>query len=222
MSELGTPSPPRPALSRDRVVDAALAIVDRDGLDGLTMRRLAGELGVEAMSLYHWFPNKAAILDGLVEAAIRETATVAEPDGWTGWRDSLRGLAAAYRHVLKAHPNTLACLSGRPGQSVEAMRFIERMLEVLRSDGFSPELATKAMQAVLAYITGAVSAEVGKGAPRGGTGHALAGFPPDEFPRLNEVLARYGGPPPDGDEQFAFGLESLLDGIGQRLTAGSA
>jgi AcrR family transcriptional regulator len=200
-------------------VDAALAIVDRDGLDGLTMRRLAAELGVEAMSLYHWFPNKAAILDGLVEAAIRETASVAGLDQWAGWRDSLRGLATAYRHVLKAHPNTLACINGRPGRSVEAMRFIERMLEVLRSDGFSPELATQAMQAVIAYITGAVSAEIGKSAPRGSPSGFVARFPPGEFPRLNEVVARYGGPPPEGDEQFSFGLEALLDGIGQRLAA---
>jgi AcrR family transcriptional regulator len=210
---------PRPALNRDRVVDAALAIVDRDGLDGLTMRRLAAELGVEAMSLYHWFPSKAAILDGLVEAAMRETASVAGLEEWAGWRDSLRGLATAYRHVLKAHPNTLACISGRPGRSVEAMRFIERMLEVLRSDGFSPEMATQSMQSVLAYITGVVSAEVGKSAPPGSPATFLAHFPVSEFPRLNEVVARYGGPPPDDDDQFLFGLEALLDGIGLRLDA---
>jgi AcrR family transcriptional regulator len=218
VSPLVVPSP-RPPLNRDRVVDAALAIVDRDGLEGLTMRRLAAELGVEAMSLYHWFPNKAAILDGLVEAAIRETATVARLDEASGWRDSLRGLALAYRHVLNAHPNTLACISGRPGKSVEAMRYIERMLEVLRSDGFSPELATKAMQAVLAYITGAVSAEVARAAPHGAPAEFFARFPREEFPRLNEVASHYGGPPPEGDEQFEFGLEALLDGVGQRLAA---
>jgi AcrR family transcriptional regulator len=218
VSPLVAPSS-RPPLNRDRVVDAALAIVDRDGLEGLTMRRLAAELGVEAMSLYHWFPNKAAILDGLVEAAIRETATVAGLDRAAGWRDSLQGLALAYRHVLKAHPNTLACISGRPGKSVEAMRHIERMLEVLRSDGFSPELATQSMQAVLAYITGAVSAEVGRSAPHGSVGEFFTRFPRDEFPRLNEVARLYGGPPPEGDEQFGFGLEALLDGIGQRRAA---
>jgi AcrR family transcriptional regulator len=218
VSPLAVPSPRSP-LNRDRVVDAALAIVDRDGLGGLTMRRLAAELGVEAMSLYHWFPNKAAILDALVEAALRETASVAGRDQATGWRESLRALAVAYRHVLKAHPNTLTCISGRPGKSVEAMRYIEQMLEVLRSDGFSPDLATKSMQAVLAYITGAVSAEVGRPGPHGSTTEISARFPRDEFPRLYEVATLYGGPPPEGDESFAFGLEALLDGIGQRLAA---
>jgi TetR/AcrR family tetracycline transcriptional repressor len=209
--------PAREALSRDRVVDAALAIVDRDGLDGLTMRRLAADLGVEAMSLYHWFPSKAAILDGLVEAAIRETATAVGLEQDLGWRESLRRLAHAYRDVLKAHPNTLVCISSRPGKSVEAMRFIERMLDVLRADGFAPGLAVKAMQAVLAYITGAVSAEVGRAAPHGPPDEFFARFPEAEFPRINEVAKLFNGPPPSDDEQFVFGLESLLDGIGQRL-----
>jgi AcrR family transcriptional regulator len=207
----------RSGLSRDRVVDAALAIVDRDGLDGLTMRRLAAELGVEAMSLYYWFPSKAAILDGLVEAAIRETATAVGPDHHLGWRESLRHLAHAYRRVLKAHPNTLACISRRPGKSVEAMRFIERMLEVLRAEGFEPRFAARAMQAVMAYITGAVSAEIARAAPHGSPKEFRAHFPVAEFPRLNEVAKQFGGPPPSDDEQFEFGLESLLDGIGQRL-----
>src|SRR5262245_10288166 len=106
--------PSRPGLNRDRVVDTALAIVDHDGLDALTMRRLAGDLGVEAMSLYHWFPNKAAILDALVEAALRETAVALEPIPERGWRESLRALAYAHRRVLKAHPNTLSYLNSRP------------------------------------------------------------------------------------------------------------
>jgi AcrR family transcriptional regulator len=207
----------RPGLSRDRVVDTALAIVDRDGLDALTMRRLAAELGVEAMSLYHWFPNKAAILDALVEAAIRETAVIIGPSRATGWRENLRVLAVAYRQVLLAHPNTLSCVSGRPGSSVESMRFIERMLDVLRSDGFSPATATQATHSVLAYITGSVAAEVGRSAPHGPVGAFLDRFPADEFPRVHEVARLYGGPPPSGEGQFEFGLDALLDGIGLQV-----
>ena len=162
-------------------MDTALAIVDRDGLDGLTMRRLASELGVEAMSLYHWFPNKAAILDALVEAAIRETATRVDAAPEAGWRANLRALAMGYRQVLLAHPNTVSCMGGRPGKSVETMRFIERMLDVLRSDGFSPVDAVRSMQSVLAYINGAVSAEIGD-EPQGESGDFHERFPLDEFP----------------------------------------
>jgi TetR/AcrR family transcriptional regulator, tetracycline repressor protein len=209
----------RPGLNRDKVVDTALAIVDRDGLDGLTMRRLAGELGVEAMSLYHWFPNKAAILDALVEAAIRETATRVDATPEAGWRANLRALAIAYRHVLLAHPNTLPALGGRPGKSVETMRFIERMLDVLRVDGFAPVQAVQAMQSVLAYINGAVAAAIAGAAPHGPPEEFLDRFPPDEFPRVHELAAIFSGPPPANDALFTFGLDSLLDGIGLRVGA---
>jgi AcrR family transcriptional regulator len=212
--------PSRPGLNRDRVVDTALAIVDRDGLDALTMRRLAGDLGVEAMSLYHWFPNKAAILDALVEAALRETAVALDPIPERGWRESLRALAHAHRRVLKAHPNTVSYLNSRPGKSVEAMRFIERMLEVLRGQGFSPQLATRTMQALLAYIRGAVNTELGAEAVRAtsaGVDEIMHRLPLDEFPRVHEVASLFRGPPPADDAQFEFGLEALLDGIAEHL-----
>ena len=216
------PDADRPGLNRDRVVDTALAIVDRDGLDGLTMRRLASELGVEAMSLYHWFPNKAAILDALVEAAIRETATRVDATPEAGWRANLRALAMGYRQVLLAHPNTVPCMGGRPGKSVETMRFIERMLDVLRSDGFSPVHAVQSMQSVLAYINGAVSAEIGRDEPQPAPGDDFQErFPPDEFPRVHEVAAIFSGPPPTNDALFTFGLDALLDGLGLRLAADS-
>jgi AcrR family transcriptional regulator len=221
-----TPVPSRPeadrrGLSRDRVVDIALTIVDRDGLDGLTMRRLAGELGVEAMSLYHWFPNKAAILDELVEVALRETAAVVGSSADGGWRQSLRALAVAHRHVLLAHPNTIPCMNSGPGKSVESMRVIERMLDVLRRDGFSPVMAVQAMQAVFAYITGAVSAEIGRTTPHGPIEEFLARLPVEQFPRVHELAAIFSGPPPAGAEPFAFGLDALLDGIGLRLASAS-
>ena len=209
----------RPGLSRDRVVDTALAIVDREGLDALTMRRLASELGVEAMSLYHWFPNKAAILQALVEAAIRQTAARLDPSRETGWRANLRALALAYREVLLAHPNTLACTGGRPGRSVEAMRFIERMLDVMRADGFSPVEAVRAMMSVLAYISGAVTAEITRSAAPEPVESLLERFPLEEFPRVHEVAAIFRGPPPADEAVFIFGLDALLDGMSLRLEA---
>ena len=210
----------RPGLSRDKVVDTALAIVDRDGLDGLTMRRLAGELGVEAMSLYHWFPNKAAILDALVEAAIRETASAVDAERPTaGWRDSLRALAVAYRRVLLAHPNTLP-VHERPTREVRGVDALHRADARGAAHGRASRRASavQAMQAVLAYILGAVSAEIGRAdAARtdGGVPRALPHRRSSRgSTRWRPSSAARRRP---ATEQFAFGLDALLDGIGLRL-----
>ena len=136
-----------------------------------------------------------------------------------GWRANLRALAMGYRQVLLAHPNTVSCMGGRPGKSVETMRFIERMLDVLRSDGFSPVHAVQSMQSVLAYINGAVSAEIGREEPQGESGDFHERFPPAEFPRVHEVAVIFSGPPPTNDALFTFGLDALLDGLGLRLAA---
>ena len=102
------------------------------------------------------------------------------------------------------------------------MRFIERMLDVLRVDGFSPVHAVQSMQSVLAYINGAVSAEIGRAEPQPAPGDDFEErFPPDEFPRVHEVAAIFSGPPPTNDALFTFGLDALLDGLGLRLAVDS-
>ena len=193
-------------------MDTALAIVDRDGLDGPTMRRLASEQG-SGVSLYHWFPIVAAILDA-GRAAIREPPTTPPPrragEPTSRARHGVPGPAA---------PHTVSCMGGRPGKSVETMRFIERMLDVLRSDGFSPVHAVQSMQSVLAYINGSVSAEIGRDEPQGESGDFHERFPPAEFPRVHEVAVIFSGPPPTNDALFTFGLDALLDGLGLRLAA---
>ena len=141
-----------PGLNRDAWWwTRALAIVDRRRArrpDHAPPRQRAA--GSRRCQPYHWFPNKAAILGALVEAAIRETATRVDATPEAGWRANLRALATGCR-CPAGHPNTVSCMGGRPGRSVETMRFIERMLDVLRSDGFSPVHAVRSMQSVLAY-----------------------------------------------------------------------
>ncbi len=208
-------APARPGLSRDRVVDTALDIVDRDGLDGLTMRRLAADLGVEAMSLYHWFPNKAAILDALVEASLRETASVLDA------RRAPRAggpACAALAHSAppgSARPTRTPSryLNSRPGQSVESMRFIERMLEVLRSDGFAPLLGDRGMR-------GAAGLHHRLGLD-GDRSHARRkvrwrsscnAFQSRSSPGCTRWPPCSRGSPTADDAQFEFGLDALLDG----------
>jgi AcrR family transcriptional regulator len=102
------PRTQRTPLSRDRVLQAAVDLADRDGIDALTMRNLAADLGVEAMSLYHHVANKEAILDGVVEVVVAEindaTAQVPDPPGPDQWKDVLRARILVARQVLLAHP----------------------------------------------------------------------------------------------------------------------
>src|SRR5258706_5684902 len=102
----------RVALSRERVLEAALQIVDREGLEAISMRRLGDALGVEAMSLYNHVPNKAAVLDGVFERVLAELP-VLKP-GRKSWRAVLKAQALALRDVLAAHPNALPLFATRP------------------------------------------------------------------------------------------------------------
>jgi TetR/AcrR family transcriptional regulator, tetracycline repressor protein len=105
---MSTEPPARTPLTRERIVRAALALVDEAGLGALTMRRLGAELGVEAMSLYKHVAGKEAILDGIRELLIAEFAATLPPGPATGWRDDLARFARAYRSVGRAHPEAFA------------------------------------------------------------------------------------------------------------------
>ncbi|MBB2745346.1 UNVERIFIED_ORG: AcrR family transcriptional regulator [Microbispora rosea subsp. rosea] len=101
---------PRVGLSREKVLAAALALVDREGIAALSMRRLGSELGVEAMTLYYYVPNKDAVLDGLIDMAVSRVTV--EPVG--PWREWLRAFAVAIRRELLAHPALLPLVATRP------------------------------------------------------------------------------------------------------------
>src|SRR6267143_2086131 len=102
----------RTPLTRLRIAQAALAVVDRDGLDALSMRRLGAELGVEGMAIYRHFPNKAAVLAGVVEALLGEL--VIPPPSGTPWQIVFREVARAYRALLLRHPHAIPLLAALP------------------------------------------------------------------------------------------------------------
>lgn len=103
----------RAGLSRDLVLGAAVVLVDSEGLEGLSMRKLGAALGVEAMTLYHYLPNKASLLDGLVEWVIEHTATGPAADGLP-WDEALRRYAETLRTILLGHPGVLPLFFTRP------------------------------------------------------------------------------------------------------------
>ena len=114
---------------------AALALLDREGLEGISMRRLGETLGVEAMSLYRYVPSKAALLDGLYEAVLEG---MPEPPPGTDTKSLLRERARALRAVLRAHPQALPLFASRPAVTPHAMAHVELVLAALGRAGFPP------------------------------------------------------------------------------------
>ena len=218
MSRDETEAPARRRLSRELVVAAALAIVDREGLEGLTMRALGRELGVDPMAVYHWVPSKDELLSLIVEAVYREIPLdpTLLPAGT--WHDRFGYAARVYRETLRRHPHALPVLATRPpsAASIAALKPSEFAMSILREAGFSPATAMQAVTAMSNLVTGLVLAEVGL--PPGvetdvseeQRAALLEHMTPDEFPNILEALAAYEF---DWDRQFEFGMDALMRGM---------
>ncbi|WP_280406653.1 TetR/AcrR family transcriptional regulator, partial [Nocardia carnea] len=122
-------------LTREAILRAAIAVADRECLDGLTMRRVAAELGVEAMTLYHHVRNKDALLDGMVDQLVAE---LPPPQDYSSWQETLRAFAHAFLSVLSAHPNLIGLIASRPALSPRNLGTMERLLESICGGGGGP------------------------------------------------------------------------------------
>jgi AcrR family transcriptional regulator len=139
-------------LTKERILATALVIVDSEGLDALTMRHLAHETGVEAMTLYHHFPNKDAILDGVVETVMGEMSL---PDPMPeAWMELIEAMLLAFRGALARHPSTIPILVARPMNTAGSSAYVEAPLRVMQGAGFSPEQTAEMYQGVLAFTFG--------------------------------------------------------------------
>jgi AcrR family transcriptional regulator len=200
-------------LSRDRVLDAALALIDRDGIDKLSMRRLGAELGVEAMTLYYYVPNKAALLDGLVER-IATRATADMPADGT-WRDMLRGFAESCRTELLRHPGVLPLAATRPVLTGAALDVVEAGAARLCRAGFTPHEALHVINIVGTFVLGHTLAEAGTtpGQEDPDTG-VLADLDADRYPTFRAALD--DGLGDDHQERFDYALDAILTGLRPR------
>ena len=219
--EHGKTTPHRGRLSRDVIVRAALHLMDTEGLEALTMRRVGRQLGVEAMSLYNHVRDKEDLLDGVAEAALAEFDV--EPRAHADWLAEGRAAAHAWRKLLKKHPNVMTLLVERkhPITSPDAIRPTEIALQILRRAGLSERDTVHAFQAIGGYIFGFVMMEIGNVAPgRPGSddvAHHLQQLS-GEFPcfaALFPVMAEC-----DMDATFEFGLDLLLEGIRAKASGG--
>ncbi len=188
------------------MLDAALRIIDRSGLEACTMRAVAAELGVEAMSLYWHVNGKDALLDGVVERILAELEPPPSPAG--DWRAGLDALARDYRAVALRHAAAVPLLASRAGAGYAAAgRMAASGIASLEVAGFDRPTAIRAARTLARYVVGFTLAE-----SEGAESPAGADLPP-AVAELLEAVAR-----DDPEELFTFGLETLLDGLEARLT----
>jgi AcrR family transcriptional regulator len=211
----------REPLSRDRVIQAALRVMDREGLEAVTMRRIGRELGVEAMSLYNHVQDKDDILTGVVETVMAEF--VFPDEGSSDWTERGRSAARAWRRLLKAHPNVITLMSEqrKPMTSLRALRPTDHAIGILRSAGLSDEEAVKAFRAFGGYVQGFVMAEIANmfgGDDVQALPADVAGqLPVEELPDLAAAfpyLFRC-----DFDEAFEYGLDLMIRGLQAKIAA---
>lgn len=182
-----SPSTPRVPLSKERVFRGAIAVADKGGIESLTMRRLAEELGVEAMSLYYHVTNKEAVLDGVVEAIGGEIESALggfDIPTDTDWRTSLRHRILTAREVVLRHRWAPAVIETRTTMTPTMMRYFDTSLGILRKGGFSVDLGHHAMHAL---------------------GSRALGFSQEMFQPESDSQAE--------DDVFEFGLDLILDGL---------
>ncbi len=202
------PRAARGSLSRTRILETALQIADESGLEALSMRRLGIELGVEAMSLYNHVPNKAALLDGMVETILDEMPTPG-PGGSSSER--LAEIARALRRALQAHPGALPLFATRPAVTPASLRHVESALGLLRGMGFSPDQSVSALQVLVTFVVGHTLSQVGSARGDDRSSPRYEELSPAEFPHVIE--AAKGLATHDGEAEFAFGIDALLIGL---------
>jgi len=175
-------------LTREMLTAAALRIVDCDGLDALSMRRLGSALRVDPMAAYRHLPNKGVLLDEVVEAVMSEIDTDAV-DASLPWQDQLRVLALSYLAALMAHPNAAPLIAERSLRTAGSLRVVEKALRIMTDAGAQLSDAVATIDAIGLLSAGiAQAASASSGPADGTTGSPFAALPPREFPLLTQAV----------------------------------
>jgi AcrR family transcriptional regulator len=220
----------RAPLSKERVLETAVALAQREGLESLTMRRLADELGAGAMSLYHYVPNKEKLLDGMVDIVFGE---IELPTADVDWRTAMRRRAISTREALNRHRWAVGLMESRTTPGPASLGLHNAVLGSLREAGFSIEMTIQAYSVQDAYIYGFALQE--KSVPFESAEESAAvaeeqyreyaqladerqlGELAQEFPYLAEVVAGHVAKVGyDFASAFEYGLDLILDALEQR------
>jgi AcrR family transcriptional regulator len=201
------------------VVLEAVRLADREGVDGLSMRRLAGELGAGAMTLYHYVANKEELLDAMVDVVFEE---IELPPEEADWRSAMRRRAVSARQVLARHPWAIGLMDSRTSPGPANLRHHEAVTACLRRAGFSVLMATHANWLLDSLVYGYALQEAGlpfdtadEFADKAEDVY-LPQLPADEFPYLNESAAALVAAGYDPAEEFTFGLDLVLAALEPR------
>jgi AcrR family transcriptional regulator len=203
-----------PGLTAERIRDEALALIDAEGLESFSTRRLGAALGCEAMAIYWYYPSKDALLDAVVEALIARLPV--EPSNSDDWIDALRKLAHGYRRLAHQHPHAFPLLATRRFATEGTWRFLEGLFEMARRGGLDDRTTARFFRVVSSYCSGVAldelaglrEAEQARTSPEAASQAATAR---EAFPRLAAVSAWLE--PSHFDDVFAFGLEMLLESV---------
>ncbi len=210
----------RAPLNLARTLQVALALADDEGIEAVTMRRLARELGVEAASLYHHVDGKNQILDGLVDLVAAE---IEQPGPSTGWREQISQRAHDTRTGLRRHPWAVSLMASRTSPGPATLRLLETSIRCFREGGFSVVQAAHAVSTVDSYVHGFVMQEVNlpfrnESELAAMTGSIMESFPASEFPYLFEMTVEHVLQPGyDYSREFDSGLELVLNGVAALL-----
>jgi TetR/AcrR family transcriptional regulator, tetracycline repressor protein len=177
-------------LTRRRILRAALRLIDRDGLDRLSMRRLGAALGVEGMALYRHVGNKQQLLEGVVEVLLEELEL--PPSGSASWVDAWVALARSYRRLARSHPGAFRLLALSPLSTAARFERAQAPVAILRAAGFDEHQAQLAFRTLLSYADGYLLRELAD------TDHDL--------------------PTEEAEAAFDFGIRAILTGLERHLS----
>lgn len=210
MSEARVKPETNKPLTRQQVVDEALRLIDEEGLEACTMRKLGARLGVEAMSLYYHVENKRALLDEVVESLVLQTPL---PDrAEVTPFEELWIFAHSMRDGLRAHPRVLPLIAASPLRTPGALLILDRLLDTIHRAGVTGVKSIYALQVIVGYVIGhtliqtggrAVDLEPGPNGPS-----AWRQVPAEEYPRLHSLLPEVAQWNPE--REFDFGLQALF------------
>lgn len=187
---------------------AAVTLIERDGADAVSMRRVAAELGVGTMSLYNHVPNKAALLDGVAEHIMADMEFAADPDA--DWRDQARALARQFRDIARRYPRSVNVVITRQPRSSVGLHAVEIALAAVRTAGFEDRTAVRLVRTFVSYVLGSLmhEASVAERPEPSDIAALTAALDRAHYVHVRDLIGILAEHDHDGD--FEFGLELLI------------
>jgi AcrR family transcriptional regulator len=201
----------RTPLTRQSIVTGAIALIEREGPDALSMRRLGARLGVQGMALYHHFSSRDELLGAIADELL---APLNQVELTNDWSEACRRFATTLRSVAARRSATFQLIGLQPFDSPAALRPVERLLEVLVAAGFSPHHGLGIYRAIVSYARGYALAEATGftvDATRQGGRRRLRALPVEEFPILAGQVRELASL--DADDAYLLGLDAILRGL---------